>query len=112
MKRRTIQEQIAYINNELSTHNQTYKITHLDRKQIKFSNGVTLVKPERGMYISKIIKTSSNYFAENSDIWLDSVDFTAKWKELTSESMARGSKAGGINCQAKHGVKIKDNLTL
>ena len=43
------------------------KIIEMNRKHIVFSNGSVLVKPDRGDYIRKLIKSPSTYFIERSD---------------------------------------------
>ena len=108
--RRTMIDIKNEINSKLEKYNQKYSITEYSRYEVKFSNGVTYSTDVLARYRLLFIKGSTdNYFKYHDEIVV-SANPVEYIENIIKIETSLSQKKGGINCQAAHGVKIKENL--
>lgn len=99
---------IEKFNKILKTNNQKLKAVEITKNLIRLSNGLELTSESDIRKCKRRIINGESCWAENFDIiyGLDKVE--SIMAEIKCKSKI--SKKGGINCQQRHGNKIKKNL--
>lgn len=99
---------IEQFNKILQEHNQQLQAKKITGKEIVLSNGMVLVQNRDIRLCKRRVITGDRVWKENFDrlYSLDKEQRAAAEKECRSLTSVKG----GVNCQKKHGEKIKSNL--